>query len=108
MLVRMWWRILIPTWRFFDSAGPGVELWVCENGEWRKFLRPPPRRWFQLFYNPQWTLFHAHQNLVERMAVEAGEGMPPHKTDSFALIDRLVGGLPFKIKVRGEDILVKQ
>jgi hypothetical protein len=104
----MWWRILIPTWRFFDSPGAKLELWVCENGEWRRFLSPPRRRWLQLFYAPEWTLYHAHQNLVERMAVEIADGLEPHRTRSFQMIDELVNGLPFKIRAGSEDLMVKR
>lgn len=68
-------KFFIPSWRFFDQAGPFFFLDVQKEGEsqWRPLFLPPKIRFQNLFSNPRGNLYLAHMNLVERFAVELGQ-----------------------------------
>lgn len=104
----MWWRILIPTWRFFDSVGISPELLVFSDNAWRPFLARPKLHWYSLFFNPRGNFYHAYNNLLERLIVEMADGGDPAQLVSFALIKDLVGDLEFRILVDGKEVLHRQ
>ena len=105
----MWWRIFIPSWRFFDQEGLRPELWIFKDGDWRR-IGPPSIPWFALFYNSRFNRFHAVQNLLERLIVEM-QSSPPEKLVSYRLVEWLAreeGASAFKILARGETVLMME
>lgn len=76
-------KFFIPSWRFFDQAGPffflDVQEEIAEAGSgteasnWQSFLSPPRIRFQNLFLNPVGNLYLAQINLVERFAIELGQ-----------------------------------
>ncbi|MBX3021938.1 MAG: hypothetical protein KF799_09705 [Bdellovibrionales bacterium] len=115
----MWWRVFIPSWRFFDRPGVGARLWAREHGteEWLELLQPPPRNWRHLLLNPQGNLYHARQNLLERLALELDPQADAANLVSYRLTQNLVReeliargcaasrDFEFKLVVEDEDIL---
>jgi hypothetical protein len=101
----MWWRLFIPTWRFFDSVGPHPQLLVKKDQQWEVFLKQPKLYWYSLFFNPQGSFYHACNNLLDRLIEEVSDGQNPKETVSYALVRDLVGGADFKITLKGEMIL---
>ena len=66
----------------------------AEPGAWLGVVRPAPRRWWQLFFNPAGTQTLAAQTLVERWyteLIEQGEDAPACR-ESFAVITALAEG----------------
>ncbi len=66
----------------------------AEPGAWFGVVRPAPRRWWQLFFNPAGTQTLAAQTLVERWyteLIEQGEDAPACR-ESFAVITALAEG----------------
>lgn len=93
-------RQLFPSWEFFDVArlSPTLQLRRlpsgAEPGAWLGVVRPAPRRWWQLFFNPAGTQTLAAQTLVERWyseLIEQGEDTPACR-ESFAVITALAEG----------------
>lgn len=93
-------RQLFPSWEFFDVArlSPTLQLRRlpsgAEPGAWLGVVRPAPRRWWQLFFNPAGTQTLAAQTLVERWyteLIEQGEDAPACR-ESFAVITALAEG----------------
>lgn len=105
-LVAMWWRIWIPTWRFFDTPGVAAEMWVRENGEWRIFPELPRRRWSQIFWAPDWAMYHAQRNLIERLVEEVARGAGATTLVSLDLIRHMAEGRAFRITANGQDVVV--
>lgn len=102
----MWWRVFIPTWRFFDVVGVHAELYVKVNGAWRPALTRPRFTWRSLFFNPAGGLYHARQNLLDRLVIEINEGAQPEHSVSFALVREIAAGREFKVTIDGEDFLL--
>jgi len=101
----MWWRILIPTWRFFNAVGPQFELLVRVQGEWRVAFGQPRLRWYTLFFNPSGNSYHAVQNLLERLVSEVSAGAEASTLVSFALVKDLAQDREFKVTANGEDAI---
>ena len=101
----MWWRVLIPTWRFFDAVGDFPELLLKVNGRWQNANPRPRFSWYSLFFNPAGGLYHARNNLLERLLQEIAAGGDSEKLESFALVRELAGAHEFKITVNGESVL---
>lgn len=104
-VVAMWWRIFVPTWRFFDAVGSHSELLVKVNDQWRPAVKRPRIHWYSLLFNPDAGFYHACHNLLDRLVSELGEGNPPAQLVSFALVQDLAGGREFKVMVDGEEVL---
>lgn len=65
----MWWRVWIPSWRFFDRNAAVVRLEVWRADGWRPALGSPPRRrWWSLFFNPAGNSYLAQRNQLDRAA----------------------------------------
>lgn len=101
----MWWRVFIPTWRFFDSVGSHPQLYVQKQGQWQPVIQRPQLYWYSLFFNPRGNYYHACNNLLERLVQEISAGQDPEKLVSYQLVKDLVGANKFKITVNGEDFL---
>jgi len=115
----MWWRIWVPTWRFFDSTGIHPELFVRGQGEWIKAVSRPPLRWYSLFFNPAYNRYHACNNLFERLILELADldFESPEELVSFRLVqdlsrqfirENLIPGhrFEFKLTIQEQDIFV--
>lgn len=118
------WRLLIPSWRFFDRAGDTAILYVRKDGkkpnenQWQPVLHPPSRTLANLFLNPQGNLYLAAQGMVTRLAEEISQNQSSpqdiEQWDSFLLVKNLVihhldqttSSYQFKIEISpaaGED-----
>ena len=105
-------RVLIPSWRFFETAGWLPELSMRFEGEWdwHPVLAPPPRRWRHLFFNPEGNLHLALQTTVERLVIEINELPEGQSLAADSPLYRIVrnlcasraGGRPFQFKITGE------
>lgn len=115
----MWWRIWVPTWRFFDSTGIHPELFVRGSGEWVRAVSRPRLHWYSLFFNPEFNHYHACNNLFERLILELAEIGLSRVEDlvSYQLVqdlarrfirERLVPGyrFEFKLTIQEQDILI--
>ncbi|MFN8392472.1 MAG: hypothetical protein U0136_19420 [Bdellovibrionota bacterium] len=93
-------RVVLPSWRFFDQPCdiPRLRYRVSMQngslGEWREALQPPPRRWWNLFFNPKGTAYLACHSLLRQLETEIGE-LDPADTDAFpeSAVFRLVHNL---------------
>lgn len=101
----MWWRIFIPTWRFFDTVAAQPELLIRRDDKWEPALRQPKFHWYSLVFNPEGNYFHACCNLLERLVVEIGEGARPEDLVSFALVRELACGREFKVLFGEQEVL---
>lgn len=91
------WRMIIPSWRFFDRAGDTAILYARSSASkelWKPVLVQPTRTLVNLFLNPSSNLYLACQGLVNRLAEEISshQGSPEEieHWDSFLLVKRLV------------------
>ncbi|QJR36823.1 hypothetical protein [Gemmatimonas groenlandica] len=72
-------RQLFPSWAFFDEARlpPTLQLRLLPDsgttGSWQHVIRPSPRRWWHVVFNPAGTQTLAAQTLVERWYTELVE-----------------------------------
>lgn len=72
-------RVLFPSWRFFDSAAPTPRLMVrtAQPGEplgaYHDALPALPRRWSALFLNAEGNLRLAYHGLLERLVSDLAE-----------------------------------
>lgn len=72
-------RQLFPSWEFFDVARlpPTLQLRLLSAiggpGPWQPVVRPSPRRWWHVVFNPAGTQTLAAQTLVERWYTELVE-----------------------------------
>ena len=72
-------RVLFPSWRFFDRLGDVAELYSryapadVELGGWKPCLAGPPRTVQSLFLNPSGNYFLAGHTLVERLLQDLSE-----------------------------------
>jgi hypothetical protein len=114
----MWWRILVPSWRFFDRVGIHPQLFVRTQGDWVLAVTQPRLRWYSLFFNPQYNYYHACNNLLERLILELVENVDNIETlVSYQLVKNLArqfasdrlsffGPIDFKITIQGQDVLI--
>lgn len=100
----MWWRIFIPSWRFFNTLGHGPELFVKTPSGWQKTFVKSPTHWFALFFNPKQNYRHACNNLLERFVIELSEGHNPNDLVSYSLIRHLVNYSEFKVVAKDETV----
>lgn len=83
-------RVLFPSWRFFeDIAAVPVLHYRCENssGEfsaWREALRRPQREMLGIFCNPQTNLYHACQSLLQHLESDIGDCQTEQEIGTFA------------------------
>ncbi|AMW05998.1 hypothetical protein [Gemmatimonas phototrophica] len=86
----MLWRLLFPSWAFFDAITdvPRLEIrGLTENGvagPWRAALAAPARGRWAVLYHPEGTAHLAMQAIVDRLAVEQESG--EHDGTTVALV----------------------
>lgn len=85
----MWWRVFIPTWRFFDQVDAPPQLWVKSIRQWEAVPARLRGTWFTLFHNPQGNLVHAQNNLYTRLLFEAQQNAPVDKLVSYQLVEQI-------------------
>jgi hypothetical protein len=79
MIPHFLFRVLIPSWRFFDHADALAKLHVRQKDaggawdEWRPLLRPDPESVVNFFCNANGNLQHAKCNLLDRLVQEISE-----------------------------------
>jgi hypothetical protein len=82
----MLWRLLFPSWAFFDAITdvPRLEIRGLTDdgiaGPWRSALEAPARRGWNVVYHPRGTAHLAMQAVVDRLAVEQESGQPDDTT----------------------------
>lgn len=104
----MIWRIWIPTWRFFNSVPPLPRLEVQFGLEWVLLTPRPRRRLCQLFLNPDWTRYHAINNLLLRLVEESQSAKDVEDLASFKLVNQIVSGRNFRIVQDSEVVFEKR
>jgi hypothetical protein len=96
-------RQLFPSWEFFDVARlpPTLQLRLLPSrgvaGPWSGVVRPSPRRWWHVVFNPAGTQTLAAQTLVERWyteLVEQGEEAPASIASLTLVMALAESGLP--------------
>lgn len=85
-------KFFVPSWRFFDRAGPFFFLDVqqVDTAIWKAVLLPKPIRFWNLFFNPRGNLYLAEMSLIERFAIELGLPQEPTQSENFREILRIV------------------
>ena len=69
-------RVLVPSWRFFDTVGEHPQLLARsvgaegEAGPWRPVLPPPTRAWWNVAWHPQGNLSLARHSLLDRLLAD--------------------------------------
>lgn len=97
-----WWRVLVPSWRFFDAEDAAFVLEVrtlSVEGEATPFvpaIPPAPRGPLALLFAPEHNLRLACHDLVERWVLELSEAGPLEESEverlpSYALVQSAVG-----------------
>jgi hypothetical protein len=87
-------RLFVPSWRFFDDETPGIVFKVrvasaTEAGVWTQVLRPPPRHWSHLFWNPDGNRTLAAYSLLERLLQDVADDNTRSLRTSLALVTEL-------------------
>jgi hypothetical protein len=77
-------RVLVPSWRFFDTVGEHPQLLARSvgadgtGGPWRPVLEPPTRSWWNVAWHPQGNLSLARHSLLDRLLADvAGDPDEP-------------------------------
>lgn len=73
-------RVLVPSWRFFDgvSAHPTLTVRIAEPGTdafgpWTTLLPPPRHHWWHVVWNPAGNLSFASHSLLGRLRSDLEE-----------------------------------
>lgn len=94
-------RVLFPSWRFFEDVGPVSRLYYryqLSNGklsDWMETPKFPQKKWHNLFFNPEGNLFLASHSLIDQAISDVNERSPNDKSDfsetvSYRLLRNLV------------------
>jgi hypothetical protein len=109
-------RVLLPSWRFFDRAVASPQLYIAEaGGAWQPFAAPP-RRWFNWAFAPAANLALAYRSVIEQLVAEISALDPATPDDdpaitgsvSYELVtriacERVAPGARFRWKVATPD-----
>jgi hypothetical protein len=109
-------RVLLPSWRFFDRAVASPQLYVAEaGGTWRPLVAPP-RRWFNWAFAPAANLVLAYRAVVDQLVAEISALDPETPDDdpaitgsvSYELVtriarDRVAVGTRYRWKIATPD-----
>lgn len=115
----MWWRVFIPSWRFYDRIGSLPRLYARAHDAWIPIFAPIQTPWYGLLFNPKGNQQLAYQSLLERFVVEASGAKKPEELVSYKILAeacaselKRLGHLQpgeqfnFKIQVGGEDVIL--
>jgi hypothetical protein len=78
-------RVLVPSWRFFDRAIASPQLFVAEVGGTWQPLAAPPRRWFNWAFAPAANLVLAYRAAVDHLVAEISALDPETPDDDPAI-----------------------
>jgi hypothetical protein len=98
-----WLRVLLPSWRFFDSVAAPLSLWVESEGSWREVALPHQHG---VFCNPRGNLSLLLYSTLERLLAElADDPVNPEQLTSYLLIQNLAAreldqGTSYRFEVR--------
>jgi hypothetical protein len=101
-----WLRILLPSWRFFDSVALPLTLWLECDGSSREvqFIHQ-----HGLFCNPRGNLSLLLYSTLERLLVElAEEPVHPEQLTSYLLVQNLAAhqlevGVAYRFEIRDRE-----
>ncbi|HEX5656778.1 MAG TPA: hypothetical protein VFX59_06265 [Polyangiales bacterium] len=103
-----WLRVLLPSWRFFDSVAAPLALWVESAGSWREVDFPHQHG---TFLNPRGNLSLLLYSTLERLLLELAEdSVNPEQLTSYLLVRNLAaqgvqGAYRFEIRDRAQTLL---
>ncbi len=120
-------RALLPSWKFFDHAGPPYQLFcrfksdAQDWGEWSALPHAPARGWTTLFLNARGNQRLAYATAIEELLYDATEVENARELEalvSYRLVARIALeqapfpqpkglALQFKISARDESGLVR-
>ena len=92
-------RVLLPSWRFFEDIAPTPRLWCrvatrdADFGPWRELLRGPTRRAGALILNPGGNLHLACHAVLEQFQGELEEApsdIPARELIGYGLVANIV------------------
>lgn len=94
-------RVLLPSWRFFEDLGPVPKLYCrvrspqSEFSSWSLLLEPKARHFSQIFFNPSGNLRLACHSLVEQTFLDINDQSAESadhfsETVSYQLLQNLV------------------
>lgn len=92
-------RVLLPSWRFFEQVHPGPRLWCrfaaldAEFGSWQELLRAPPAGWQPVLINARGNLRLACLSAVEQLCNELETLAPeqdPAQLTSYQVVSCIV------------------
>ncbi len=82
-----WLRVLVPSWRFFDSVAAPLALWVESEGTWCEVGFPHE---YGLLCNPRGNLSLFLYSTLERLVRELGEDpVNPEQLTTYLLVQNL-------------------
>jgi hypothetical protein len=86
-------RVFLPSWKFFNEAGPQPALWMqVGDHDWQPVLPENQRSLSQLFLNSEGNLRHALDTMIERLLQESAN-IPSDQlaeTVSYRLVENCV------------------
>lgn len=90
-------RVFLPSWRFFDRLGRVPEVFFrgksldSESKKWKPLLVKPRRKFYNLFFNPRGNLYLAQMTLIEKVLDDSqNRSQNLETTVSFKLLKNLV------------------
>lgn len=107
----MWWRVFIPSYRFFDFVEFNLKLFVRKDNEWILLNAKPRQSWHSIFFNPQMNMYHALNNLLEKLALDIADSSDIQNELSYRLVREIIfdyggPGVEFKLCQGSDEILI--
>ena len=109
-------RAFLPSWKFFEDLGevPVLYFRIKSAGqwtEWKKWIDPIERKWWQLIFNPQGNLNLAYGSLVQELCdeihkskdIEQLENSKPFQDLKNLLLERSLGMSEVQFKIVAEQ-----
>jgi hypothetical protein len=78
-------RVLLPSWRFFDRAVASPQLYIAEAGGAWQPLVAPRRRWFNWAFAPAANLVLAYRAVIDQLVAEISALDPETPDDDPAI-----------------------
>lgn len=103
----MIFKVLFPSWKFFDRAGPTATLFYklsgTSNSEWVSCPAPPKRNFLNLILNPKGNVFLAMHGLIDNLVTDINS-MSNETTGAQAITE----AKSYKLVVRLIQFLLKE